>query len=234
MNNLIKNLIKAIFNPHKLFFFIKRNLYELFIAFWDSKKIKNTENVLFIDCGANVGQGFNFFSKFFKGKNITFYLFEPNPNCHKFLKKITKNKNNVYLESSAVGISTGSMSFYGLGSSEWGKLSLAGSLLKSHNNIAYKASEENKISVKSIDFSNFLKQQKKKFDKIIVKMDIEGYEIELLNNLIMRKTFHLIDVLYVEFHSRWLKEPERTKRKKQEEEIIQLFKKSDVKLRVWH
>ena len=162
MKKLKDNLIKAILNPKKLLLFIKRNLYEYLIVFWDSRTIKNTEKVLFIDCGANIGQGFAFFSKFYKKNNITFNLFEPNPFCHKFLKKITKNKKNTFIKKYAVGVSSRIISFYGLGEDEWGKLSQAGSILKTHNNLAYKASEENKISVKSIDFSNFLKQQKKK------------------------------------------------------------------------
>ena len=60
--------------------------------------------------------------------------------------------------------------------------------------------EKGKIyKIKCIDFSQYLKQFEGNY--IIVRMNIEGAEIELLENLIKTKAIKLVNELQVEWHS---------------------------------
>ena len=43
------------------------------------------------------------------------------------------------------------------------------------------------------------------YDEIIVKMDVESSEYDILEKLINDKNIRLIDRLFVEFHSNWMK-----------------------------
>jgi len=43
------------------------------------------------------------------------------------------------------------------------------------------------------------------YDEIIVKMDVESSEYDILEKLINDKNIILIDRLFVEFHSNWMK-----------------------------
>lgn len=54
--------------------------------------------------------------------------------------------------------------------------------------------------VEAIDFSQWLKDNVEKKDKVIVKMDIEGAEFAVLKKVIEDGTDELIDKLLIEFH----------------------------------
>ena len=55
-----------------------------------------------------------------------------------------------------------------------------------------------------VNFCDYLEKKHKIHNKIIVKMDIEGAEILLLERLISTGTIKMISILYVEFHSQFL------------------------------
>ena len=66
-------------------------------------------------------------------------------------------------------------------------------------------------------------------------MDIEGAEVDLLENLIETKMIHKIDVLYVEFHSEYQSREFSNITKNREDKIINnLSKIPNLKFRIWH
>ena len=70
--------------------------------------------------------------------------------------------------------------------------SQSSSLIKQKNNLS-----DSFILIKVINFAEWLKQFKKiKF----IKIDIEGYEVELLNHLINTKVLNRVDYIFVETH----------------------------------
>ena len=184
--------------------YIKNSILETIFVLFDSRfLIKKNDKVLFLDLGANIGQGYSWFSKFFKGENIDFELFEPNPYCYKKLKKYVNIKNKtVITHNLGVSTSSGKVKFYGL-KEEGNVYSLSGSIVKNHNSIHYKTKEENAIEIETINLGKFLVNKSKTYDKIIIKMDIEGAEVEILEKLISTKLANLINILYVEFHSQY-------------------------------
>ena len=167
---------------------IKQSFLERRWAAQDSLAIRHDEKVLFVDLGANLGQGYFWFKKYFNGPNISFELFEPNPYCVEKLEKLDDVVvGKVKLHPAGVGVTDGLFDFFGLGVGEGGKYSQGGSLLETHNSNSYVASKDKSMKVKVIDFASYLESKSAEFDKIIVKMDIEGAEVELLEVLLKQK-----------------------------------------------
>jgi FkbM family methyltransferase len=239
----MKKLFKAILNPSFALKAVnnriqKRNrlLQEQRWAKEDSASISDDEKVLFVDLGANLGQGYSWFKNYFNTSNISFELFEPNPNCVTKLEQLDDIvKGRVVLHAVGVGNEEGSFEFYGLDKSEGGEYSQGGSIIKEHNSGWYTSSKDKAIKVKVIDFSSYLENKSEMFDKIIVKMDIEGAEVSLLEALLEKNTINLISVLYVEFHSQYQSREHSSSTRKRENDIInRISKDTNVKIRIWH
>ena len=214
----------------------KQNFQERRWAAQDSLAIRNDEKVLFVDLGANLGQGYFWFKKFFNGPNISFELFEPNPYCIEKLEKLDDVVlGKVKLHPVGVGVKDGLFDFFGLGVGEGGKYSQGGSLLQNHNANAYITSRDKSIKVKVINFASYLESKSAEFDKIIVKMDIEGAEVELLEALLKHKKANLISVLYVEFHSQYQAIENSQSTRNREKQILKgFFEETDTNVRIWH
>lgn len=239
----MKKLFKAILNPSFALKAVnnriqKRNqlLQERRWAKEDSASISDDEKVLFVDLGANLGQGYSWFKNYFNTSNISFELFEPNPNCVKKLEQLDDIvTGRAVLHAVGAGNEEGSFEFYGLDSSEGGEYSQGGSIIKEHNSGWYTSSKDKAIKVKVIDFSSYLENKSEMFDKIIVKMDIEGAEVSLLEALLEKNTINLISVLYVEFHSQYQSMEHSSSTRKRENDIInRINKDTNVKIRIWH
>lgn len=242
-NRKVKKIIQSIFNLNYALGVIQNKLdrrrHQLQEHRWakqDSALIHSGEKVLFVDLGANLGQGYSWFKNYFKTPNISFELFEPNPNCVKKLKLMDDVKaGKVKLHPVGVGKEEGSFDFYGLDESEGGEYSQGGSIVQEHNSSWYTSTKERAIKVKVIDFSSYLKSKAVNFDKIIVKMDIEGAEVELLEALMKNNTINLISILYLEFHSQYQSEEHSLSTKKREEKILKhLTNDTNVSVRTWH
>lgn len=202
----------------------------------DALSLKSANKILFLDLGSNMGQGYSWFKQYYKYPNTKFELFEPNPYCCDELKKFPEvESGKVTLKNYGVGISSGTYSLYGLDSSEGGKLAQGGSIVKEHNSDLYEVIEDNAIQIKIINFSKYLKNKADNYEKIIVKMDIEGAEVDLLEYLIKEGTIDYINILYVEFHSQYQKPPQAQITKLRESKILSsLYKNNNLKVRIWH
>ena len=194
---------------------------------------------LFIDCGSNVGQGFKYFTDHFTLHNFDYVLIEPNPYCIDELKEIAdlyKEKFNSDIEiiQKACDTSDGITQFYGLTPTEKGSQSQGGSLLD--KNMFFEKEEEKKraIDVQTFSFKDLLNQKSKKYDLIVVKMDIEGGEYKVLNNILEDQTYKNINTIYVEFHAQYMDQPDRNIYKDQEKKIIDKLKESSVNFRNWY
>ena len=220
---------KVVFSP--------RFWYEFIFTYYDSRmlRLKKDAKILFVDGGSNIGQGFRWFSKHYTGKNIDFHLFEPNPNCLPYLEEVKKNSaEKVQLFPFGLGTENTKTKFYGLDDAEGGPLSQGGSIVKDHLSSMYTASDDVAIAIEIIDFSEYLTEQSNKYDFIVVKMDIEGAEVPLLEHIIEKGTHTCMYILYIEFHAWMQTEEHKIETEKREKEIIKKLENSKVKYRIWH
>ena len=96
-------------------------------------------------------------------------------------------------------------------------------------------------SVEAFDFSEFLKSLPT-CAEVVVKMDIEGSEVDVMNHLISTGAMTVIDELYIETHARFLfphadgepgQNPYHNQINKIEEEFICELKKHIPKVHKW-
>jgi FkbM family methyltransferase len=85
--------------------------------------------------------------------------------------------------------------------------------------------------VKTINFSEFLKNKISNDDFVLVKMDIEGSEFSVLDSLIETGSFKLINEIYIEFHERFFDDMDYYVNKKNNYKKI--FSENNIILNEW-
>lgn len=146
-----------------------------------------------IDCGANVGD----FTLPMAASGAWIHAFEPDPVAFEKLKERTAGLENVTLYNKAVSNQTGRARLFLHENRDEDplKASTGSSLVATKTNV----STENYVDVEVIRFSDFVASLG---DIKILKMDIEGHEIEVLNDMIETGAVHRIKQAFVELHDR--------------------------------
>ena len=204
-------------------------------ALLSSEKLKSGSHQrgIFIDCGSNLGQGFKFFRQYYTPDLYDYVLVEPNPFCVEVLTAACKELDgNMRIIAEAAGASVGETKFFGLHEAN-NVLSVGGSTLKLHNSKCYTVQESKAIDVKLFRFATLISEERPKYGSIVVKMDIEGAEYDVLDDLINSNTHKLIDVLYVEFHSKYMTEPDGSLYRQKEAQLLEKLVADGVHVRLW-
>ncbi|SEA89061.1 methyltransferase, FkbM family [Flavobacterium gillisiae] len=139
-----------------------------------------------IDCGANIGMSILYFK--FIYPNCSIVAFEPNPKAFYLLKKNVEQNNlkNVVLHNLALSDNRGKIDFF-IGNDE--EILLA-------STIAERGGEEN-FKIESDKLSNYLN------DTIdLIKIDIEGSENQVLNDLVLSDKIKSTKNYIIEYHHR--------------------------------
>ena len=185
----IKEPVISIFK-YKIYGFNYATLMVLFKEiFIDSEyytDLSHRGKPLILDCGANIGMATIFFK--WRYPNSEIYCFEPDLNTFLILQKnVIKNQlNNVTLYNAAVGDYEGEIFFY---NDDDNPGSLRMSTKK--NRIS-----KNKNVVNCIKLADFING--KQID--IAKIDIEGAEMKLLEDLNNTGTVRNIKEMFIEYH----------------------------------
>ena len=224
----IINLITNLFNGdyHGYLGKITDKVRFLKLIFISSKinRKKEIKKKLFIDLGANIGQAYELFSYFFD--TYDFILIEPNNECIKHLEKLKIKKNSIKkIINKAASINDGHTDLY---LNDMLLNHQGASIQEFHN----KEMLSNNIVTKKVQTFNFVKffiEHSKKYDSIILKIDIEGSEYTILEELIKLEAFKKIEYLFVEFHSYLYINNEKSQFYKQKEKkLINFFKKNNI------
>jgi len=147
---------------------------------------------IFLDCGANRGQSIVGAKKQF-GSDIEIYSFEAVPILYDKLIDKWSNDSKVHLYNNAVWDKEDIVKIYI--STEWSDASTL-YLEKSDRKIDQNLYNE----VKSIDLSEFIKNNFNSDDYIILKLDIEGAEYDVLYHLTQTNILSYINELWGEWH----------------------------------
>lgn len=229
-----------------------RKIFKHIVVSYDSKllvsKVKNKKG-LFIDCGTNLGQDFSHFSKYYKLSNYDYVMIEPNPNCINLLKEKyadnIQNKQIVIIPKAATA-KDGFLKLYGLSEKsesdsiynptgpDINSFSQGASVLKEHNSLFYESENQSAIVVETFRFSDYLIKQADLYETIVIKIDIEGAEYELINDMIETNSIFIPKIIYAEFHSHFMNTTSREKYKKIETTFLKFIKRTDVKFRPWN
>lgn len=151
--------------------------------------VSNNKKPIIFDCGANIGFATIFFKWLYPESEI--YAFEPDKKTFELLKYNIEYNNlkNVHLFNVALSRENGTLDFFI-------DCNNPGSLIMSTKK---ERISTNKILVNCISLSSFMTQNKiTKID--FVKMDIEGSEKEVVDDLDTNETLLIIDKLIIEYH----------------------------------
>lgn len=138
---------------------------------------------LVLDLGANVGE----VSNFFLTKNCTVKAYEANPVCIEFLNKRFQGNNNIQIFHKAVSNNDGEISFFIASNS------LSSSII--NRDEKYETTE---IRCPSVNISSILSKSPIKVK--LIKMDIEGGEYDILDELLKPENIQKFEFCAVEVH----------------------------------
>ncbi|MEE2700028.1 MAG: FkbM family methyltransferase [Bacteroidota bacterium] len=220
----IQRVLSGFFGRHDIFlFYVKAKIRSYFLR---------CKKRLFIDLGANIGQGYQFFRGIYPNRHYDYILVEPNKFCAERLNVLAKKEKRVIVLQAAAWTNNDMKLFYGIAESR-NNTTLGASLVKEHKTKTYDSKDETAVLVETFDFSEFLFKKKEIYDEIIVKMDVESSEYDILEKLIDDSSIKCIDRLFVEFHTNWMKESEiKVSYEMRESELINILPKL-TKFHVW-
>ena len=155
--------------------------------------VVHSEGMTCIDLGANIGT----YTKKMAARAKYVIAFEPDPWAQAKLRDNVSQLNNVRVEDAAVGTSEGKVLLYRHPQFDDDPLlySESSSVIASKRNVVSKGA----IEVRQIDFIKYLENLDK--DIGILKIDIEGAEVDLLEALFERPDIlKRIDRIFMETH----------------------------------
>jgi FkbM family methyltransferase len=152
------------------------------------------EQDLCIDCGANVGK----YTLMLAQTGAQVHAFEPDPDAFNQLSRTLMKMSNVTLWNAAVGTTDSEVPLFRAIQHSPGstKHTVSSSIL----NESYRLEKESRTLVKQIDFGRFLDNLPK--SPSLIKMDIEGAEVDILEMLFNTKRIEKIGTMFVETHEK--------------------------------
>jgi len=159
-------------------------------------KIEINFGDIVIDCGANIGDVTNYFQN--RGAKVI--AFEPNEYAYNVLQERFKNNPKVTCVQKGVAGSNntgkGKLFLHEEAGKDQVMYSTGSSIVSDKNNV----NTENYLLIELIDLCKFIKILNKPVK--ILKIDIEGAEIDLLNSLIDEGIAQEIPYIFVETHEK--------------------------------
>lgn len=192
---------------------------------------------IFIDCGTHLFQGFEQISeKHSIGSGWKCFAFEANPFSYEMAMdkyRELSEKIDIDFINAAVYVKDG-YQLMNCVTDDLENTSQRSNLIMSghQSDFLHKgAAKINMVEVRTIDFSNFIKDNVSEGDFVIVKMDIEGSEFYVLPKLIEDNTYRLIDYFYCEFHERFFNLSDAGKLKYN---LIDTFLAAGIQVEEWN
>lgn len=179
---------------------------------------------LYLDLGANNGLTVRAFLE--SDPDFSVVAFEPNPELARSLRSVYASPgDNVHIMEYAVWIADGVTRFFLGSDSDQSSTVLEGKAQTKRWRVDY----SNSITVQTIDFDRWLRENISEQDYVIAKMDIEGAEYKVLQRMMLSGSLKLLDEIRVEWH--WQRYP--TEASESEHRRIREAVSSQCKLVDW-
>lgn len=182
-------LIKENFYNYTFFSYDYYSINFLFKEVFVSEEydfVPKTKQPLIIDCGANIGMSVIYFKH--KFPNCKILAFEPNPDSYNLLERNVRVNHLKNVEIHNVGLFDKALEipFY-IGNR---RASLTGSIRKERG-------KGKTINIKAEKLSNYIKH----FESIdLIKMDVEGAEFHIVEDLVTSSTLNKVKEYIIEYH----------------------------------
>ena len=159
-----------------------------------------------IDCGGHMGQTIDYFKKSYSylQNKWEIYCIEAIP---ELCNIISKKHPDINIINKAVWINENKLNFY--------KTTIKKQYLKKENDDSFiygqgsslmsskitgSLDKETPLQIEGLHLSKFIKNSFNKDDHIWLKLDVEGAEYEIIEDLINSNTLEYINKLFIEFH----------------------------------
>ena len=180
---------------------------------------------IYIDCGANLGQGFERLKSVYDLSEYEIYMFDIIPTACKFLEQTYPHakiiNKGIWSRNETRDIKIENATLKGVSGVGYESNVLQDTYKISNSGLHH---SWNVIKINCIDFSMFLSEFSVE-DEIFVKMDIEGAEYEVMDRLIETGTLKYIKNLNIEWHP-----DSRNDKPKDIEYYNEEFRKHNIKL----
>ena len=145
---------------------------------------------VFIDCGAHNGESIELWQRMTKGNEWEIFSFEPNPAKWEHLNSY----EGVTLQKCAVWINDSPKDFF------IGNYSEGSTLMK--KKVSGKVNYNNPVTTPCIRLSTWIQDNFDKEDRVVLKLDIEGAEYAVIEDLIQTNVLtDYVKEFYGELHS---------------------------------
>lgn len=186
-----KDDVSVRFLNYKMYASDYRSLENLFHEIFVSGEYHYSETTfrpkVIFDCGANIGLATIYFKIFYP--KVKIYSFEPNPVAFKYLERNIKlnNLRNVFLQQIALSDESGEVELF------FDEKNLVTGSLNQDRDTFYQA-----IKVRAAKLSDFILSEEV---VDLIKLDVEGAEIMIINELIKHSAFEKTKRYLIEYHN---------------------------------
>ena len=182
-----------------------------------------SERKVFLDLGANAGQSVDLFVESYEGsQGYEIYCFEPsagnggvNQKRLKARQRKYKKTNKIFYSQKIVWVFDGKVKFAN-------KNNESSTIMPARQNFNKNRVEERRC----INFSKWLAKNFDRDDYIVLKMDIEGAEYDVLEQMFETGVIEYINEFYVDWH--WMKMRPRFQWQERHESMIDKLIKIDL------
>ncbi|TPK63519.1 FkbM family methyltransferase [Mesorhizobium sp. B2-4-19] len=187
---------------------------------------------LFIDCGSNIGQGYKFFSRYYTPDYYDYVLVEPNKNCLEHLHSLRSENLAIEVVAKAASVKDGYAEF--LGPPGRSDPTYEGcSIVPGHNGGLYQSQRFTPELVETFSLSQMIQAKRGLYDVVVLKLDVEGAEYEILDDIIRSGLHRDLYAIYVEFHSPYMKNSEQRKTAVVERKIVHELQQAGTHVSRW-
>jgi FkbM family methyltransferase len=189
---------------------------------------------LFIDCGSNIGQGYSYFSRYYKREHYDYILIEPNVQCLPFLEALRADCGvHIEIIGKAASTTSGFARLFGPPSGRGDPTYQGRSIVAEHNSSFYDNVDATEDVVETFSLSQLILEKRNSYDLIALKMDVEGAEYDILEDILESGAHRELFATYIEFHSLYMKQLERAAKRILEEKIKRSLESANVIFREW-